>query len=64
MESFINTKSNLLIPILPEPKVISLGHQYRLGFVLLTEQLKIHSHLDIPKSDNGQFQKCKVDYSI
>ena len=22
------------------------------------------SHLDIPKSDNGKCQKCKVDYSI
>ena len=22
------------------------------------------SHLDIPKNDNGQFQKMKVDYSI
>ena len=64
----------LLTLILPTPKVINLCHQYRARPVCTSMQsdlaphcwltnLKV-SHLDIPKNDNRQFQKCELDYSI
>ena len=59
----------MLTIILPEPKVISFYHKCRTrtactsGPILLAYQLPKFSS-DIPKTDYGQFQKWKVDYSI
>ena len=62
--------SSLILTLLLKPKVISLCHQASLlfhevcsGFILLADQLS-SSHFNIPKNDNGKFQKWKVDYSI
>ena len=62
-----------LILILLEPKIISLCHQYRARPACISvpsDQAFFVScpsssfHLDIPKYDNRQFQKWKIDYSI
>ena len=65
----------LLILTLRYAKVISLatsiepGHPVKLyiravwlGSVLMAPQLQVYLH--IPKNDNEQFQKVKLDYSI
>ena len=52
---------------LPEPKVISLCHQYRTrptALSMQSNQALYCSHLDIPKNDNGVFQKWKAYKSI
>ena len=44
----------------------SLCHKYRARTVctsVLSDQAPSF-HLDIPKNDNGQYQKFKMDYSI
>ena len=56
-------KGESLTIILLEPKVFSLGHQYKAkpGSKPLPNKLQV---LDIPKIDNRQFQNWNADSSI
>ena len=66
--------SDVLTLTLLEPKVISLCHQYiepgqpaqpcSLTRLYTVGSSASSSHIYIPKNDNGQCQKCKMDYSI